>query len=454
MVTGEPIPVEKAPGDKVVGGTVNGQGGLVMRAERVGQGTLLAPHRQPRQRRAAERAPIQRLADKVSSFFVPRVVAVALATFAVWWIWSPAARARERHRRAHHRVPLRARPATPMSIMVGAGRGAARACSSRTPRRSRRFSQIDTLVIDKTGTLTEGKPKVRTVSRATGARPSCSAKPRPRARERGTRSAAAIVAAARERGINPPKVEGFRAEIGKGVTGVVEGRRAALATRALADLGSTRPDLGERADALRPGRTVVFVAVDGERGGSSPSPIPSSPPLPGRSPRSARGHLDRHAHRRHRAPPPRSEGARPSIASSGGPPDQKSAAIERLEREGHLVAMAARHHDAPALARAQGRHRHGTGADVALESAGVTLVKGDLYGIVRARRLAGRRCATSVRTCFFAFIYNGVGCRSRGVLYPVLRPAPEPMIASAAMSLSSFSVIANALRLRRVKLSG
>jgi Cu+-exporting ATPase len=462
MITGEPIPVEKTPGDRLVAGTVNGTGSLVMRAEQVGAGTLLARIVAMVSEAQRSRAPIQRLADRVSSFFVPAVVAVAALTFAVWALVGPEPRLVYALVNAVAVLiiacPCALGLATPMSIMVGTGRGATAGVLVKNAEALEALDRVDTLVVDKTGTLTEGKPRVRTVVAqglgedellrlAAGL-------------ERGSEHplAAAIVARANEQGLALTEASEFRSIPGKGVTGRVSGRRVALGNAALfADLGVAPGDLADRAEALRrEGETVMLVAVDGEIAGLVGVADPIKP-----SAREAVATLQR-------------EGLRvvmltgdsrvtaEAVARELGIdrveaevlPAEKSAAVERLTREGRVVAMAGDGvNDAPALASAAVGIAMGTGTDVAMESAGITLVKGDPLGLVRARRL-GRATMRNIRqNLFFAFVYNGVGVPlAAGVLYPFLGLLLSPMIASAAMSVSSLSVIANALRLHRVKL--
>jgi Cu+-exporting ATPase len=458
MVTGEPIPVEKGPGDSLIGGTANSTGSLLMQAERVGQGTLLAQIVRLVSAAQRSRAPIQRLTDTVSAWFVPAVVAIAVMTFAVWWAEGPAFALVNAIAVLIIACPCALGLATPMSIMVGTGRGAALGLLIKDAEVLEALSEVDTLVIDKTGTLTEGKPRVRAVIAQEGSEDDLLRLAA--ALELGSEHplSAAIVAAAREKGLEIPKADEFRAKTGKGVVGVVQGRRAALGNAQLfADLGIDPTSLGDRAEALRnEGATVVLVAADGKAVGLIAVADPIKP--------SARAALD--ALRKDGLSIVMLTGDNRTTAAAVARtlgidhveaevlPEQKSLAIERLEKEGRIVAMAGDGvNDAPALARAKVGIAMGTGSDVALESAGVTLVKGDLYGIVRARRLSRATMRNIRQNLFFAFIYNGIGVPlAAGVLYPFFGLLLSPMIASAAMSLSSVSVIGNALRLRHVEL--
>ena len=462
-VTGEPMPVEKHPGDRVVGGTVNATGGFVMRAERVGAETLLARIVQMVAEAQRTRAPVQRLADVVAGYFVPAVVAVALAAFALWAWLGPEPRL------AHALVnavavliiacPCALGLATPMSIMVATGRGAGAGVLFKNAEAIELLRAVETLVVDKTGTLTEGRPTLAAVEPSAGfdergvLRAAASL-------ERGSEHplAAAIVAGAATRGIELAPAEGFASVPGKGVTGRVEGRRVALGNRALLDdLGVDASALAARAEALRAaGRTVMFLAVDGAPAGL----LAVGDPVKDTTPAALR---DLHAEglRVVMLTGDSAATARAVAAELGIDeviaevlPDQKAEAIARLQRAGHLVAMAGDGiNDAPALAQADVGIAMGTGTDVAMESAGVTLVKGDLRGIARARRLSRATMANVKQNLVFAFAYNALGVPlAAGALYPVFGLLLSPMVAAAAMSLSSVSVIANALRLRRVRL--
>lgn len=463
MVTGEPVPVEKAPGDKVTGGTVNGTGGLVMKAERVGRDTLLARIVQRVSEAQRSRAPIQKLADKVAAWFVPAVVGVAVVAAVVWGVWGPEPRL------AHALVnavavliiacPCALGLATPMSVMVGTGRGAQAGILIRDAEALERMEKVDTLVVDKTGTLTEGKPRLVTVELAQGfdaarlLRLAASL-------ERGSEHplAAAVVAGATERGVVLAEVREFRSETGKGVLGRVDGAAVALGNKALLALLEVEAGTWvERAEVLRrEGQTVVFVVVDGRPAGllGVADPVKASTP-------EALAMLHREGlrvvmltgdSRTTAEAVARELGIDDVIAEVL--PDGKGDAVKRLQAEGRVVAMAGDGiNDAPALAQADVGIAMGTGTDIAMESAGITLVKGDLRGIARARRLSQGTLGNIRQNLFFAFAYNTLGVPlAAGVLYPFFGLLLSPMLASAAMSLSSVSVIGNALRLRRLKL--
>jgi Cu+-exporting ATPase len=463
MMTGEPIPVEKGPASRVTGGTVNGTGGFVMRAERVGRETLLAQIVQMVSEAQRSRAPIQRLADRVSAFFVPAVVAVAALTAIAWGLAGPEPRMAYALVNAVAVLiiacPCALGLATPMSIMVGTGRGATAGVLVRNAEALETLEKVDTLVVDKTGTLTEGKPALTSV--ATAERRSEAEILRLAASlERGSEHplAAAIVAGAERRGLALSPVEAFRSVTGKGVTGRVDGRSVALGNRRLLeDLGLALDGFGERAEALRAaGQTVMFVAVDGGVAGV----IGVADPIKGSTPEAL--NLLRSAGVRVVMLTGDSRATALAIASkleiadveAEVLPEQKGAVIRRLQAAGRVVAMAGDGvNDAPALAQAQVGIAMGTGTDVAMQSAGITLVQGDLRGIARARRLSQATMRNIRENLFFAFAYNALGVPlAAGVLYPAFGILLSPIIASAAMSLSSVSVIGNALRLRRVRL--
>ena len=458
MVTGEPIPVEKAPGCRVTGGTVNGTGGFVMRAERVGADTLLARIVRMVSEAQRSRAPIQRLADVVSSYFVPAVVLVAVATFVVWATIGP------QPRMAYALVnavavlivacPCALGLATPMAVMVGTGRGATAGVLIKNAEALESLEKVDTLVLDKTGTLTEGRPRLVSVAPAAGfqeqelLRLAASLE---RASEHPL--AAAIVAGAARRGIELAPVGDFQSFTGKGVAGTVDGKRVALGNRALVDPGP----LAERAEALRrEGQTVVFVAVDGQAAGllGVADPIKDSA-------REAIRLLHQDGLRLVMLSGD-SRTTAEAVARELGIdevhaevlPEQKGDVVGKLQAEGRAVAMTGDGiNDAPALARARVGIAMGTGADVAIESAGITLVQGDLRGIVRARRLSRATMRNIRQNLFFALVYNVVGVFvAAGALYPALGLLLSPMLASAAMTFSSVSVISNALRLKNVEL--
>jgi Cu+-exporting ATPase len=461
MVTGEPIPVAKGPGDRVIGGTVNGTGSFVMRAERVGAETLLARIVQMVADAQRTRAPVQKLADTVSRYFVPAVVGVAVVTFVVWALFGPEPRGAYATINAVAVLiiacPCALGLATPMSIMVAAGKGATLGVLFRNAEAIEILRAVNTLVVDKTGTLTLGRPALVDVHAAEGW-DEASLLRATASLEHGSEHplAAAIVAGAEARGIALAEADGFASLTGKGVTGRVEGRDVALGNEALMDdLGVDVRALAAPADeGRREGRTVMFVAVDRRLAGlvAVADPIKETTPdaiarlrddglrlvmLTGDSRATAEAVA-------------RQLGIDEVIAEVL--PGQKAEQIRRLQREGRVVAMAGDGvNDAPALAQAHVGIAMGTGADVAMESAGVTLVKGDLRGIVRARRLSRATMANIRQNLFFAFVYNALGVPvAAGLLYPLFGLLLSPMVAAAAMSFSSVSVIANALRLRSV----
>ena len=463
MVTGESIPVEKGPADRVIGGTVNGRGAFVMEAERVGSETLLARIVQMVAEAQRSRAPIQKLADVVSSYFVPAVVAVAVITFIVWGFWGPEPRM------AYGLVnavavliiacPCALGLATPMSIMVATGKGAQSGVLFKNAEAIEVLRKVDTLVVDKTGTLTEGKPKLAGVVTASGTDEGTLLQ-LAASLERSSEHplAAAIVAGAEERGIRLLDAAEFDSITGKGVRGQVEGRTVLLGNRALLD--QFKIDAGElaaKAEQLRAdGQTVMFVVVDGQAAGI----IGVADPIKTTTPEAIK---QLHA-----------EGIRIVMLTGDSRttaeavarkleidevvaevlPDQKVDAVKRFQTAGRVVAMAGDGiNDAPALAQADVGIAMGTGTDVAMMSAEVTLVKGDLRGIVRARVLSRATMLNIKQNLFFAFIYNSLGVPiAAGVLYPFFGLLLSPMIAAAAMSFSSVSVIANALRLRRARI--
>ena len=463
MVTGEPILVEKAPGSRVTGGTVNGSGGFVMRAERVGSDTLLAQIVRMVSEAQRSRAPIQRLADTVSAYFVPAVVAVAVISAAVWGLLGPEPRMAYALVNAVAVLiiacPCALGLATPMSIMVATGRGAMAGVLIKNAEALEILERIDTLVVDKTGTLTEGRPRLVSLVTAPGHAESdlliLAA-----SLERGSEHplAAAIVAGAEERKLTLSAAKDFRSVTGKGVAGRVEGRTVVLGNhRLIQDLGVPIGDLAERADALRrEGQTAMFVAVDGRIAGL----VGVADPIKESTPEALR--LLRESGVRVVMLTGDSRATAETVARKLGIteieaevlPDQKSAVVKRLQAEGRIVAVAGDGiNDAPALAQAHVGIAMGTGTDVAMESADITLVKGDLRGIARARRLSQVTMRNIRENLFFAFVYNALGVPiAAGVLYPVFGLLLNPIIASAAMSFSSVSVIFNALRLRRLAL--
>ncbi len=463
MITGEPIPVEKRSGDRVIGATVNGTGSFVMRAERVGAETLLARIVQMVAEAQRSRAPIQRLADAVAAYFVPTVVAVAAVTFVAWAVAGPAPRF------AHALInavavliiacPCALGLATPMSIMVATGKGASFGVLFKNAEAIEVMRAVDTLVVDKTGTLTVGKPELVSVVPAAGWEETQLLR-LAATLERGSEHplATAIVRGTAARNVAPADATAFASITGKGVRGTVDGRAVALGNRALMEeLGVETGDLARRADELRrEGQTVMFVAVDGRIAGllGVADPIKETTPAAIRE-------LHEEGIRLvmltgDNATTANAVGRRLGIDEVVAEvlPDQKAQAVKRLQEAGRVVAMAGDGiNDAPALAQAQVGIAMGTGTDVAIESAGVTLVKGDLRGIVRARRLSRATLRNITQNLFFAFVYNSLGVPvAAGVLYPVFGILLSPMIAAAAMSASSVSVIANALRLGKVRI--
>ncbi|MEO8381940.1 MAG: heavy metal translocating P-type ATPase [Acidobacteriota bacterium] len=463
MVTGEPLPVEKGPGDRIIGATVNTTGSVIMRAERVGTETLLSQIVNMVAQAQRSRAPIQKLADQVSAWFVPTVVLIALATFAVWALAGPEPRFIFAMVNAVAVLiiacPCALGLATPMSIMVAAGKGATAGVLFRNAEAIEVLRKVDTLVLDKTGTLTVGKPALSATEALSGfdenelLRLAASVE---RASEHPL--AAAIVAGAEARGLEVRAASSFASITGKGVRGVVEGREVALGNRALlGDLGVDASALVVRAEAMRAeGQTVMLVAVDGKPAGL----IGVADPVKDTTAAAIR---DLHAEGlRIVMLTGDSETTARAVATKLGIdeviaevlPEQKADVVARLQREGRIVAMAGDGiNDAPALARADVGIAMGTGTDVAMEAADVTLVGGDLRGIVRARRLSEATMRNIRQNLFFAFIYNALGVPiAAGVLYPFFGVLLSPMIAAAAMSFSSVSVIANALRLRRARI--
>ncbi|PCC68525.1 Cu+-exporting ATPase [Nannocystis exedens] len=459
MLTGEPLPAAKHAGDPVVGGTLNGQGTLVMRAEKVGSATVLAQIVRMVGEAQRSRAPSQRLADRVSAVFVPAVMLIAALTFVSWWWVGPEPRLPMALMNAVAVLiiacPCALGLATPMSVMVATGRGAAAGVLVRDAAALETLARVDTLVFDKTGTLTEGRPQLRVVEPlgALGAdellRLAASA-------EQGSEHplAAAVVAAARERGLPLAAVREFRAEAGRGVVGVVEGRSVALGNAELVRaLGLDAASVTSRAGAHRErGATVMFVVVDGALAGllGVADPVrPGADETLGR----LRGQGLRLVmltgdHRATAEAVARGLGI-DEVAADCSPAD-KAAFVARLQREGRRVAMAGDGvNDAPALARADVGIAMGSGTDVAIASAGITLLHGDLRGVARARTLGVQTLANIRQNLAFAFFYNLVGVPiAAGVLYPVFGLLLSPMLASAAMSLSSVSVVGNALRMR------
>jgi Cu+-exporting ATPase len=460
MITGEPIPMEKGPGDRVIGATINGSGSLVMRAEKVGSDTLLAQIVRMVAEAQRSRAPIQKLADVVAGWFVPAVVTISVITFIIWAVAGPEPRM------AHAVVnavavliiacPCALGLATPVSIMVATGKGATFGVLFKDAEAIEVMRQVDTLVVDKTGTLTEGKPKLVTVD-SVGGMDETTLLRLAGSLERGSEHplAAAIVKGAEERGVKLLNAESFEYSTGKGVTGVVDGRRVALGNRRLMEeAGVDTGELEANAESFRKeGQTVMFVSVDGKAAGlvGVADPIKVTTPdaikrLHGEGIRIVMLTGDNRV-------TAESVGRRLGIDDVVPEvlPDQKADAVKKFQGEGRIVAMAGDGiNDAPALAQAQVGIAMGTGTDVAMESAGVTLVKGDLRGIIRARRLSRATMRNIKQNLFFAFIYNSIGIPvAAGLLYPWSGILLSPIIAAAAMSFSSVSVVGNALRLRK-----
>jgi Cu+-exporting ATPase len=462
LVTGESIPTEKQAGAKVTGGTINGSGSFVMRAERVGAETLLARIVQMVAEAQRTRAPIQSLADLVSAYFVPAVVGVAIVAFIVWSIYGPPP-AMSFALVSAVSVLIIACPcalglATPMSIMVGVGRGARAGVLIRNAEALERMERIDTLVVDKTGTLTEGRPKLVSVAAAEGVLETRLLQ-LAASLERGSEHplAEAILSGAKARGVAPLAVQDFNAVAGQGVEGVVDGKRTALGNLRFAEsLAAVPQTLKARADALRAnGETVVFLVEDGKIAGmlGVADPIKASTPealaaLAGEGIRVVMLTGDNEI-------TARAVAAKLGIAEVRADvlPQEKGAIVKALRAEGRSVAMAGDGvNDAPALAEAEVGIAMGTGADVAIQSAGITLVKGDLRGIVRARKLSRATMRNIRENLFLAFIYNSLGVPiAAGVLFPFTGLLLNPMIAAAAMSASSVSVVMNALRLNRAQ---
>jgi Cu+-exporting ATPase len=463
MVTGESMPVTKEKDSRVIGGTINRSGSFVMRAEKVGRDTLLSQIVQMVASAQRSRAPIQRLADQVSSWFVPVVIAAAIAAFAAWATFGPEPRFAFGLVAAVSVLiiacPCALGLATPMSIMVGVGRGAQAGVLIKNAEALERMEKVDTLVIDKTGTLTEGKPKVVAVVPAP-AFDEAQVLQLAASVERGSEHplAAAITAAAAERKLPLSDVRGFDSPAGKGVIGTVEGKRLALGNaRFLDELNINTSALAGEAERLRgDGATAIFLAVDGTAAGVIAIADPVKATTPDALKALAAEGIRVVMLTGDNLTTAKAVARRLGIAEVEAEvlPDQKNAVVEKLRREGRVVAMAGDGvNDAPALAAAEVGIAMGTGADVAIESAGVTLLKGDLTGIVKARALSSAVMRNIRQNLFFAFIYNSLGVPvAAGVLYPVFGVLLSPIIAAAAMALSSVSVVGNALRLRRTAL--
>jgi Cu+-exporting ATPase len=468
MVTGESMPVAKEVGSSVIGGTLNQSGSFVMRADRVGRDTVLSRIVGMVAAAQRSRAPIQRLADQVSAWFVPLVIAVAVLAFLAWSIWGPEPRFTFGLIAAVSVLiiacPCALGLATPMSIMVGVGRGASSGVLIKNAEALERFEKVDTIVVDKTGTLTEGSPKVVAVRVAPG-QSEAELLRLAASLERGSQHplAAAVVAAASERGLSLAQAADFDAPTGKGVTGSVEDRHLVIGNRRMLEeagvdvTAGSGGGLAAEADRLRQeGATVVFVAIDGHAAGAIAIADPIKATTPGALAALRTAGIRVVMLTGDNATTARAVAARLGIAEVEAEvlPEDKSRVVERLRREGRVVAMAGDGvNDAPALAAADVGVAMGTGTDVAMESAGVTLVKGDLNGIARARRLSAATMANIRQNLVFAFIYNAAGIPiAAGVLYPAFGLLLSPVIGAAAMAASSVSVIANALRLNRVEI--
>jgi P-type Cu+ transporter len=463
MVTGESMPVTKDAGAKVIAGTLNTTGSFIMRAEKVGRDTMLSRIVQMVAAAQRSRAPIQRLADQVSGWFVPAVIVIAVAAFAAWSIYGPEPRYAFGLVAAVSVLiiacPCALGLATPMSIMVGVGRGAQVGVLIKNAESLERMEKIDTLVVDKTGTLTEGKPKVVTVVPARGFEENEALRLAASVEQASEHPLAlSIVAAARDRNLNLSTVAAFDSPTGKGVVGTVDGKRIALGNaKFLRELGIETSELEHEAERLRyDGATAIFLAIDGKVAAviAIADPVKSTTP-------DALNALSKEGIRvvmltGDNKTTAEAVARRLAITEVEAEvlPDQKSAVVTKLQKEGRSVAMAGDGvNDAPALAAADVGIAMGTGTDVAIESAGITLLKGDLTGIVRARRLSQATMHNIRQNLFFAFIYNAAGVPiAAGVLYPVFGILLSPIIAAAAMTLSSVSVVGNSLRLRRLRL--
>jgi Cu+-exporting ATPase len=459
IVTGEAMPVEKEPGANLVAGTINGTGSIVMQAERVGADTMLSRIAQMVADAQRSRAPIQRLADIVSGWFVPAVVAVAVIAFAAWMIWGPAP-ALAYALVAAVSVIIIACPcalglATPMSIRVGVGKGATVGVLIKNAEALERLEKVDTLVVDKTGTLTEGKPRVVAVVPAAGfdeADILALAASLERSSEHPL--AAAIVADSHERGLTLQDIADFASVTGQGVTGLVAGRRIAIGNaRLLEGAEIAMPSLEKEADARRrQGATVIYVTIDGKPAGIVAVADPIKPSTPAALDRLREAGIRIVMLTGDNRKTAKAVADRLGIAEIEAEvlPEQKNQIVRRLRSEGRIVAMAGDGvNDAPALAEADVGIAMGTGTDVAIESAGVTLLKGDLTGIVRARALSRVTMHNIRQNLVLAFVYNVLSVPvAAGVLYPAFGLLLSPIVAAAAMSLSSVSVIGNALRLR------
>ena len=465
MISGEPVPVEKSAGAQVIGATVNGTGSLVMRAERVGSETMLAQIVRMVSDAQRSRAPIQRLADRMARYFVPAVVSVAVAAFVAWSVWGPEPRLALALVSAVAVLiiacPCALGLATPMAIMVGTGRGATAGVLIRNAEALETLERVDTLIVDKTGTLTEGRPSLRSVVVVSGhddGEMIRLAAGLERASEHPLGEA--VVHAGEERGLSIPPATEFQSETGRGVTGLVDGRRVVLGTAAMLEShGLTTSGLEDQLTELTDrGETPVFVGIDGETAGLlgiADAVKTSTPEAISRLRVDGMRVVMVTGDNRGTALAVAAEvGIAPEDVVADVLPADKRRIVAEQQAAGHVVAMAGDGiNDAPALAEAAVGIAMGTGTDVAMESAGVTLVKGDLRAIARARALSRATMRNIRQNLFLAFIYNAVGVPvAAGVLYPFVGVLISPMWASAAMTMSSLSVIGNALRLRRVQL--
>nr|WP_174512701.1 heavy metal translocating P-type ATPase [Methylocella tundrae] len=464
MITGESMPVIKSAGAKLIGGTLNQSGGFVMRAGKIGSDTMLAQIVRMVAEAQRSRAPIQRLADEVSGWFVPIVILVAALAFGAWAIWGPEPRF------AHGLIaavavliiacPCALGLATPMSIMVGVGRGAGLGVLIKNAEALERFEKIDTLVVDKTGTLTEGKPKV-TALKAVGGLDEAELLRLAATLERASEHplATAIVNAAKERNLLLGVATDFDSPVGKGVSGVVDGKKLVIGShRIMVEAGVDFSALTSEAEALRAeGATVIFVAIDGGVSGllAIADPVKETTPAALKELRDAGVRVVMLTGDNKTTADAVARRLGISEVEAEILPEDKGKVVAKLRKEGRIVAMAGDGvNDAPALAAADVGIAMGTGTDVAIESAGVTLLKGDLQGIVRARKLSHATMSNIRQNLFFAFIYNAAGVPiAAGALYPAFGLLLSPIIAAAAMALSSLSVIANALRLRHTPLN-
>jgi len=462
MITGEPIPVEKSQGDTVTGGTINGTGSFLMKAERVGADTLLSQIVQMVAQAQRSRAPIQRLADVVAGWFVPTVILCSLVTFLIWFFFGPEPAL------AHAIVnavavliiacPCALGLATPVSIMVGTGRGAQMGVLIKNAEALETMEKVDVLVVDKTGTLTEGKPKLVTIQPTEGINEETIVHLAASLEQNSEHPlAAAILKHAQDKNITLSAPQDFESVTGQGIAGTIEGHKVSVGNRSLLEGAGIDPEQSDQAaESLRAeGQTVMFVAVDGNIAGLLGITDPIKESTPGAIEQLHKEGFDVVMLTGDNQTTAQTVGRKLNIDTIEAQvsPDQKDKVVKRLQQEGKKVAMAGDGvNDAPALAQADVGIAMGTGTDVAIESAGVTLVKGDLTGIVRARFLSQATMRNIRQNLFFAFVYNSLGIPiAAGVLYPVFGLLLSPMIAAAAMTFSSVSVITNALRLQKTK---